>query len=90
MRFSEISLSLIPPGMRSWVADEGDYHFVIAHEDGATLTPQDRAEWVGFTASWKSYEGRDGEPIRVDGRWGTLAEAAAACDAELLKLRSKR
>lgn len=41
MRFDEIASPI--PGMRCWIAGVGRFHFVIAHEDGSTLKPEDRA-----------------------------------------------
>jgi hypothetical protein len=73
--------------MRAWGADAGRWHFVISHEDGEQLCPEDRAEWVGYTASYKSYEGRHGAAIRIDGRWEKFTEAEQACADTLKRLR---
>lgn len=67
------------PGMRVWGVDCGNFHFVISHEDGTQLKPQDKLEWTGYTASYKSYKGRNAQAIRIDGLWQTKAEAEQAC-----------
>jgi hypothetical protein len=87
MRFDKIPNPI--PGMRAWVADVSDYHFVITYESGENLLPRDRTAWVGYTASWKSYAGRDKAAVRIEGRWQDFAGAVTACNAELRKLRSK-
>jgi len=89
MRFAEIFSSALPPGMRSWVCDMGNYHFVITHEDGTSLRPEDRAEWVGYTASWKSYSGRNAASVRIDGRWQTFTACEAACHEAWRQLRTQ-
>lgn len=74
--------------MTIWAADVGRYHFVISHENGTNLKPEDRAEWVGYTASFKSYEGREQPPVRIDGRWDVFTAAEAACVARWRQLRN--
>lgn len=85
LRFTQLPLRL--RGMRAWGADAGLFHFVISHEDGTQLRPEDRAEWVGYTASYKSFLGRNVEPVRIDGLWKSFAEAERACEDALKQLR---
>ena len=75
------------PGMRLWGAVVGRFHFVISLEDGTKLRPEDREEWIGYTASYKSYEGRNALPVRIDGRWQTFTEAEQACRDAWRQLR---
>ncbi len=87
MRFEQIPSPL--PGMRLWGASMGRYNFVISHEDGKNLRPEDRAEWTGYTASYKPYEGRDHKAVRLDGRWQRFVDAEQACWAAWKQLRQQ-
>lgn len=87
MRFEPIPSPL--PGMRMWGATVGQFHFVITHEDGATLKPEDRAAWVGYTASYKSYENRHAPAVRIDGLWQSLTAAEQACRDAWRQLKRK-
>lgn len=75
--------------MEIWGADMGGYHFVISYEDGSQLRPEDRAEWTGYTASFKSLKGRHGQAVRIDGLWKSRAEAERACQAVWRQLRQQ-
>jgi hypothetical protein len=83
MRFEPMPSPL--PGMRLWGAKTGGYQFVISHEDGATLKPADREEWVGYTASFKDPSAT--KPVRL-GRWQSLASAEDACRRAWRQIRS--
>lgn len=85
MRFEQLPDPM--PGMRAWGADVGRFHFVITYEDGSNLRPEYRVEWVGYTASYKSYEGRNHQAVRLDGRWPKFTEAEDACKAAWRQLR---
>ena len=82
-------LPSVVPGMRYWGAVMGRFHFVITHEDGSNLKPEDRSEWVGFTASYKSYENRMAPAVRIDGRWQSLTAAMQACVDAYCQLKRK-
>jgi hypothetical protein len=81
------ALPSVLPGMRAWGADADLFHFVISFEDGTQLRPGDRAEWVGYSASYKSHLGRNAAAVRIDGLWRTFAEAERACSDALAQLR---
>lgn len=87
MRFDQLPSPV--PGMRAWGADVGEYHFVISHEDGEHLKPQDRAEWVGYTASYKSRAGRNASAVRIDGLWQSFTAAEQACRDAWRQLQNK-
>lgn len=76
------------PGMRAWGVDVGKYHFVITYEDGRYLREEDRAEWKGYIASFKSFAGRNAQAVRIDGKWSKFTEAEAACQETWRKLRA--
>lgn len=86
MKFRELPSAV--PGMRCWGADVGRYHFVITFEDGHNLRPGDRAEWVGYSASFKSYEGRNKDAVRIDGMWQSFVAAEEACRQTWRHLRA--
>lgn len=77
-------------GMRVWGANCGEYHFVISHEDGTRLRAEDRKDWVGYTASYKTYAGRNEPAIRIEGRWPLFTLAVEACDHQWRTLRACR
>jgi hypothetical protein len=76
------------PGMRAWGAVASRHQFVISHEDGTQLRPEDRSEWTGYTASYKSVDHTRQAAVRLDGRWETFAEAERACREALRQLRN--
>jgi len=86
MTFEEFSPPL--PGMRAWAANCGRYHFVITLEQGRpTWSAAERAEWVGFTASYKSWKSRDQPAVRIDGLWQSFEAAQQACADAWQQLR---
>ena len=85
MHFVELPSPL--SGMRIWGAVVGPFQFIIALEDGSELLPEGRDEWTGYTASYKSHEGRNVQTIRIDGRWHKFIDAEQACRATWRQLR---
>lgn len=78
----------ILPGMRTWIAISHNYHFVISHENGKNLK-ENKKEWIGYTASFKSYEGRNKPAIIIDGLWQSFTAAEQACNNTLKQLKMK-
>lgn len=88
MRFDE--MPPIVSGMRSWGANVGGLTFVISHEDGAHLRPEDREAWTGYTASYRDRTARRPTTIRIDGRWERFVDAEKACRDTWRSLRNKQ
>ena len=76
MHFEE-TLSVLP-GMRCWAANCGRYHFVITHEDGASLRGSAKFAWTGYTASYKSLGNSYSPAVRIDGLWQSFKAAEKA------------
>lgn len=85
MRFDPLPSPL--PGARLWSAKTGGYIFVIMHEDGTQLVPEDRAEWTGYTATYTNPKIKG--PVRIDGLWQSFAAAEQACRDTWRQLRKQ-
>lgn len=85
MRFEP--LPQFVPGMSAWGWKSGAFQFVITHEDGQTLRPEDRSEWVGYTASYKDTSKAKPFTNRIGGVFASFTEAENACVSEWRRLR---
>lgn len=68
--------------IRIWQAVHGGYTWVIAYDPGLPQwSPQDRARYQGYTASYRRTKDRGPKTtIAIDGGpWKTYTEAEAAC-----------
>jgi hypothetical protein len=85
------ALPQLMPGMRSWGARCGPFDFIIAYEDGEFLRPEDRADCVGYSASYRDRTAENQITTQINGaqRWQTFKEAERACRATWQKLRRK-
>ena len=86
----ELHSEALPKGMRIWNALHGGYSWTIAYEPGSPWwSDNELAMWVGYTVTYC----RVGDPSRQKipvkgGRFGTFADAEAACKAKWRSIRS--
>lgn len=72
-----------------WGANNGGYTWAIYHEPGLPdWTEAERAEYVGYTASYRRNEHTKSDQTIKIGRFPSLDEAKAACEDMWSKIRS--